>query len=62
MNFYFVNCRLLFIHVWYKRSGLHTVNQEIFTNDLFGEFGRPVKNAKFNPAKIYICLKDNSPI
>ena len=31
---------------------LHTVNQEIFTNDLFGKFDEPIKNVKFNPAKI----------
>ena len=29
----------------------HTVNQEMFTNDLFGEFRVPIKNAKFNSAK-----------
>ena len=29
-----------------------TVNQEILRNDLFGEFGKPIKNAKFNRAKI----------
>ena len=33
----------------------NTVNQEIFTNDLFGE---PSENLKFNPAKLYVCLKD----
>ena len=32
---------------------MDTVNQEIFLNDLFGEFGEPIKNAKFNPAKIF---------
>ena len=29
-----------------------TVNQEIFTNDLFGKMGEPIGNAKFNPTKI----------
>ena len=34
-----------------------TVNQEIFMNNLFGEFGEPFRNAKFNPAKyIFACL------
>ena len=32
-----------------------TVNQEIFMNYLFG---KPIRNTKFNPAKIYICLQD----
>ena len=27
-------------------------------NDLFGEFGKPFRNSKFNPAKLYLCLKD----
>ena len=29
----------------------NTANQEMFTNDLFGEFRVPITNATFNPAK-----------
>ena len=48
------------MHKTAEKTFVHklTVNQKIITNDLFGEFGQPIRNATFNPAIIFICQKD----